>query len=114
MKSIIVTVVALVAFSSFAGCSDSPPSVRVANQRGSKANVQIKQANGNTINHNNVESGTMSNFQGIAEGDIGVTAIIQNEPVSPAVSFNASNENNYTVVILAGDPPTLRVDEQRK
>ena len=114
MKSIVVAVVALVAFASFAGCSESPPSVRVANQRASKANVQIKQANGNTINHNDVEPGTMSNFQGIAEGAIVVTAGIQNESVSPTASFNGSNENNYTIVILAGDPPTLRVDEQSK
>lgn len=24
--------------------------------------------------------------------------------------LNASNNNNYTVAILSGDPPTLRVD----
>lgn len=96
------------------GCTSDPPSVRVANQRGTKANVQFKQANGNTINHNDVEGGTMSNFQDVSEGAIVVTAGIQNEAVSPTVTFNASNDNNYTVVILPGTTPTLRVDSQGK
>jgi hypothetical protein len=55
-----------------------------------------------------------SNFQDVAGGAIVVTAVIQNEPVSPTTAFNASNENNYTVVILGGDPPALRVDAQSK
>jgi hypothetical protein len=114
MKSIIVAIAALAVLSSFTGCSDEPPSVRVANQRATKANVQFKQADGNTINHNEVASGTYSNFQDVAEGDIVVTAVIQNESVSPTTSFNASNNNNYTVVIASGDPPTLRVDTQDK
>jgi predicted small lipoprotein YifL len=114
MKTIIVTLAALAVFSSITGCSDDPPSVRVANQRATKANVQFKQANGNTINHNDVSSGAYSNFQEVAAGAIVVTAEIQNESVSPTTTFNASNDNNYTVVILAGDPPTLRVDTQGK
>jgi len=114
LKSTIIAVAALAVLLSFTGCSDDPPSVRVVNQRATKANVQFKQANGNTINHNDVESGTYSNFQDVAEGAIVVTAVIQNESVSPATTFNASNDNNYTVVILGGDPPTLRVDTQGK
>ena len=111
MKNLIVVLVLL---SSFAGCSDKPPSVQVANQRTTKANVQFKQANGNTINHNDVAAGTMSNLQDIAEGAIVVTAGIQNEPVSPTTTFNATKDNNYTIVILVGNPPTLRVDTQGK
>lgn len=111
MKSIIAAIAVLL---SLTGCSDDPPSVRVANQRATKANVQFKQANGNTINHNDVASGTYSNFQDVAEGGIVVTAVIQNESVSPSTAFNASNENNYTIVILGGNPPTLRVDTQGK
>ncbi len=111
MKHIIV---ALVILSSFIGCSDKPPSVQVSNQRATKANVQIKQANGNTINHNDVVSGTMSNLQDITEGAIVVTAGIQNETVSPTATFTATKDNNYTIVILVGNPPTLRVDTQGK
>ena len=114
MKSIIVAVAALGVLSFFTGCSDDPPSVRVANQRATKANVQFKQANGNTINHNDVASATYSNFQDVAEGAIVVTAVIQEESVSPTTTFNAANNNNYTVVIVSGAPPTLRVDAQDK
>jgi nitrogen regulatory protein PII-like uncharacterized protein len=114
MKNMIVAIAALAVISSFAGCTDDPPSVRVANERATKANVQFKQANGNTINHNDVESGTYSNLQDVAEGTIVITAVIQNESVSPTTSFNASNGENYTVVVVGGDPPMLRVDTQSK
>ncbi len=114
MKSTFIAVAALAVLLSFTGCSDDPPSVRVVNQRATKANVQFKQANGNTINHNDVESGTYSNFQDVAEGAIVVTAVIQNESVSPTTAFNASSDNNCTVVILSGDPPTLSVDTHSK
>jgi len=114
MKSIIVAVAALAVLSSFTGCSDDPPSVRVANERATKANVQFKQANGNTINHNDVVFGSYSSFQDVAEGAIVVTAVIQEESVSPTTTFNASINNNYTVIIVSGDPPTLRVDPQDK
>ena len=69
MKSTLLAVVALAVFSSFTGCAeDDPPSVRVANLRPTKANVQFKQANLYTINHNGVATGTYSAFQDVAEG----------------------------------------------
>lgn len=114
MKTIFVAVFALAIMSSIMGCADDPPAIRVVNQRATKANVQIKQANGNTINHNDVTSVAASNLEDIAEGATVVTAVIQNESVSPTTAFNASNDNNYTVVVLVGDPPTLRVDTQGK
>jgi hypothetical protein len=82
----------------------------VNNQRATKANVQIKQSTDNTINHNDVAPGTLSNYQEIAEGATEVTAEIQDESVSPTAAFNASEDNEYTVVVVSGDPPTLRVD----
>jgi len=110
IKNVLIVATAVAILSSFIGCSEDSPSVRVANQRVTKANVQFKQANGNTINQNDVLSGTNSNFQDIIEGAIVVTAVIQGEAVSPTVTFNASNDNNYTDVIVGGDPPVLRVD----
>ena len=114
MKTLIAVLTALVASACITGCSDDPPSVRVANERATKANVQFQQANGNTINHNEVVGGTFSNLQDVVEGAIHVKAVIQSETVSPTTAFNASENNNYTVVIQAGDPPTLRVDTQDK
>jgi hypothetical protein len=113
MRNVIGIVLGL-AITLWAGCSDKSPSVRVSNQRTTKANVQFKQANGNTINHNDVAPGASSNFQDVAEGQIVVTAVIQNETVSPTTAFNAMKDHNYTVVITNGDPPELRVDTQNK
>ena len=94
-------------------CSEEPPSIRVSNERVSKANVQIKTVN-NTINHNDVAGGTATNYQDVPEGKIDVTAEIQNETVSPITTFNASNDNNYTIVILNTTPPLLKINVTSK
>lgn len=94
-------------------CSDKPPSIRVTNERSTKANVQIKTP-GNTINQNDVAPGTTTNYQEIPEGKTDVTAVIQDESVSPTTTFNASNDNNYTVIILNSTPPALKVNVTSK
>ena len=94
-------------------CSEEPPSIRVSNERTTKANVQIKTVN-NTINHNDVAGGTATNYQDVTEGKIDVTAEIQNETVSPITTFNASNDNNYTIVIVNSNPPVLKVNVSDK
>lgn len=96
------------------GCKDKAPSVRVLNQRIEKANVQFKQADGSTINHNDIVPGAYSSFQDVEEGTIEVKAVIKNEAITPQTTFDAGKDNNYTVMILTGNPPTLRVDVQSK
>lgn len=114
MKRLIALLVAVCVIAIFVGCADKPPSVRAQNLRGNKANVQFKQSNGNTINHNDVQPGTSSNYQDVAPGIIEVKAEMQSEPDIAQKSFVATENNNYTIVILAGDPPTIRIDEQSK
>jgi hypothetical protein len=110
MKNVFFGLVALTFLLNHLGCSNDPPLIRVNNQRATKANIQIKQSTANTINHNDVAPGTFSNYQEIAEGATEVTAEIQDESVSPTAAFNASEGTEYTVVVLSGDPPSLRVD----
>ena len=98
----------------FGGCSDDPPSIRVKNERQNKANVQIKQSNGNTINHNDVQPGAYSSYQNIIAGVVTVKAEMQNEPDLAEKSFVATDNHNYTIVILAGLTPSIRIDEQSK
>jgi hypothetical protein len=98
---------------SIIACSEEAPSIRVSNERVSKANVQIKTVN-NTINHNDVAGGTATIYQDVPEGKIDVTAEIQNETVSPITTFNASNDNNYTIVIVNSNPPVLKVNVSDK
>lgn len=97
----------------FIACSDESPSFRVKNERPTKANVQIKTVN-NTINLNDVQPGTVTNYQDVAEGKVEITAVIQNENVSPTTNFNASNNYNYTIVIVNSTPPILRIDPSSK
>lgn len=95
-------------------CSDEPPSIRIKNERTSKVNVQIKQANGNTININDVEGGTITGYREIVEGATEATAVIQDEQVSPSLPFRTVNDRNYTVAVTNSTPPTIRIDSEDK
>jgi hypothetical protein len=96
------------------GCSTEPPSARIFNERSTKANIQLKPQAGNTININDVAGGAATVYQDIGTGMHLATATIQNESVSPTVAFDASDGNNYTVVVVNSTPPTLRVDASGK
>lgn len=95
-------------------CSDEPPSIRVKNERTNKANVQVKQTNGNTINFNDVSGGTTTAYREIVEGATIATAVIQNEQESPSASFTTYLNKNYTIVITSTNPATLRIDSSDK
>jgi len=113
MKKTLLYIIALAFSIAVIGCSTEPPSVRVHNERTDKANVQIKTTT-TTINQNDVNAGSTTNFQEVAEGNIEATASIQSESVSPTTTFNATNDNNYTIVVVNSNPPTLRVDSSSK
>lgn len=92
------------------GCSDEEePRFRIRNDRPTKANVQVKTSGGNTININDVESGVVTGYDNAAEGIIEATATIQNETVSPTISFFAHNGQSYTIVVVNSTPPTLAI-----
>ena len=112
MNKIWVRIFCLTFLLGIISCADeTDPNIRVRNERADKANVQIKTTGGNTININDVAAGQTTAYQSVAEGNVTVTAVIQNEPVSPTVSFFAAKDIHYTIVILGGDTPTLRVDQ---
>ncbi len=114
MSSFLKDLAVLVLFAVFLGCSSDPPSVRVSNQLTTKANVQYKQSNGNTVNINDVAGGQVTGYRDIVTGRTDVTAVIQDVAVSPTVSFAAEENNNYTIVVVNTNPPTLRVDSESK
>ena len=112
MKNFIVILVGLVLLLALSSCSSSAdPQFRISNQITDKANVQIQTSGGNTININVVEAGQTTSFQSVAEGNITVTVGIQNQSATPTTSFFAYKDNKYTIVIVDGNPPTLRVDQ---
>lgn len=108
MKSFFALLIGVVLLTT--ACSTQPPSVRVQNLRTNKANVQIKLANSNTININDVSAGATTSYQEIVTGSSMATAVIQNEKDSPAILFTADDDKNYTVVIQSGTTPTLKID----
>ena len=108
MKKIVALLLGVILITT--ACSSEPPSVRVQNLRTNKANVQIKLANSNTININDVGAGQTSSYQEIVTGSSMATAVIQNEKESPSILFTASEDKNYTVVIQSGATATLKVD----
>lgn len=109
MKRIVFYFIGIMISLSLIGCSEEPPSLRVRNERPTKANVQIKTVN-NTINHNDVQPGAVTNFQDVAEGKVEITAEIQNESVSPVAVFITTNDHNYTILITGTNPPVLKID----
>lgn len=112
MKRFLLGMIAFASILSMSACSDgADPEFRIKNEWPQKANFQIQTTGGNTININDVQSGQMTAFQSASEGTIVVTAVIQNEPVSPKVTFFARNDTHSTVVLLAGTVPSFRIDQ---
>ncbi|PKL83494.1 MAG: hypothetical protein CVV24_04585 [Ignavibacteriae bacterium HGW-Ignavibacteriae-3] len=113
MKKILVGIFSLVFIIAIIGCSkDADPEFRVRNELSNKANVQIQTSGGNTININDVGAGQTTAYQTTFEGSITATAVIQNESVSPAITFSATKDTRYTLVIQTGSAPSLRVDRE--
>lgn len=113
MKKLINAVLSIAFLLTMVNCSDdTDPKFRIHNEMTDKANVQIQTTGGNTININDVEAGQTTEYQIATEGNITATAVIQNESTSPSVVFFASNDERYTVVIQANNPPSLRVDKE--
>lgn len=113
MKKIILGILSLLFLITINSCgTETDPEFRVSNQRPTKANVQVQTSGGNTININDVEAGVVTAFQTTAEGNVIATAVIQNEAVSPTITFVARKDTRYTIVILTGNTPSLRVDQE--
>lgn len=113
MKKLIPIILSLIFVIAIISCSDeTDPQFRIHNERADKANVQLQTSGGNTVNINDVGAGQSTAYQTVAVGIITATAVIQNESVSPAVTFSTAKDTRYTIVIRTGNPPVLRVDQE--
>ena len=108
--SVILTLVFIVSLSG--RYKDTDPRFHIQNERSNKANVQIQTSGGNTININEVQPGQITGYQSVSEGKIDVTAVVQNESVSPKATFNAGKNNRCTIAIQINNPPSIRVDQE--
>ena len=111
MKVSISRTLFALAFITLLHCSSSSShaQVRVHNLRATKANVQLKDASANTTNINDVEGAATSAYIEVAPGPYTVTAVIQNETVSPTATFTAVADESYTVTVATGVTPTITV-----
>jgi hypothetical protein len=112
MKQFILGFLSIAFLVSMTACSKGDePQFRILNQRLDKANVQIQTSGGNTININDVQYGQTTAYQSTSEGTIVVTAVIQNESVSPTATFSAAKDTRSTIIIQTGNPPSISVDQ---
>jgi hypothetical protein len=97
-------------------CSSDPPSVRVRNERSGteKANVQLHPGSGSTINFNDVQPGQTTGYTEVPENTYRVQASISGVTSPQDATLTAEKDKNYTVVVLAGNPPALRIDVEDK
>jgi hypothetical protein len=59
-------------------CSNDAPRARIINNGTDKASVQIKTSGGNTVNINNVDPGTASDYSSYAAGQVTFTIVVDN------------------------------------
>lgn len=112
-KKILIGIFSLLLLIALSSCSDdTDPKFRIYNERTDKANIQLQTSGGNTININDVEPGQTTAYQIASTGNITATAVIQNESISPTLTFFADNDERYSVVIKSGNPPILIVTHE--
>ncbi|MBE2279293.1 MAG: DUF4397 domain-containing protein [Ignavibacteriaceae bacterium] len=113
MKKIFYTILVIGMMIVNISCADEPePEIRVLNSRLNKANVQFKTDAGNTVNINDVEPGQLTTYQDLDKGNLTVSAVIQDEPVKPVITFFAVKGIKYTIVIVGGQVASLRIDRE--
>lgn len=108
MKNISICILSFVFFLIINGCShNTNPQFRIRNEQLNKVKVNIRTSGNSNLSTNNIEPGQTTEYQTVPEGNITAVAITQNE----SVSFLAAKNTHYTIVISAGKPPSLKVDE---
>ncbi|HEX8548436.1 MAG TPA: hypothetical protein VF691_15855 [Cytophagaceae bacterium] len=89
-------------------CKDEPPQARILNNGASKASVQIKTSNGNTVNINNVDPGTASGYVAYAPGEITFTLSVNAKDYVKVVPMGncyyydiaIDKDNNITTAVI--------------
>lgn len=108
MKNIFIVFLSIVLFVFINGCSSNvDPQFRIRNEQLNKVSVKIQTSGNNSLSTNDVEPGQTTSYQTASIGNITVTSVNQNE----SVSFLAAKNAHYTIIISAGKPPSLRVDQ---
>ena len=91
-------------------CNDEDPQARITNNGTQTASVQVKTSGGNTLNINNVVSGTTSDYANYAAGQTTFTLKVNNVDYTKTVEVSKCHE--YTVAIDRNNVVTV-IDTDR-
>lgn len=108
MNRIITIFTSIMLFSIFIGCAKNPaPQFRIRNDQAVKVNVKVQTSTNEKIAINDIGYQQTTPYQDVAEGNLTVTSVTQNE----SFSFLAEKNTKYTVIISEGKPPMMVVDK---
>lgn len=111
MKQTLTGIICFTAFILLYGhVADTDPQFRIKNEQSEEINVQIETSNGATVTIDDIQPGETTEFQSAPVGDIAAKAVIENVSLSPSDSFFATKNTRYTVVVISGSSPMLRID----
>ncbi|GAB3241856.1 hypothetical protein GCM10027346_37740 [Hymenobacter seoulensis] len=85
------------ALSSCNKCEEEAPRVRIANNGTQRASVQVQTTGGNTVNLNNVDPGTSSDYASYAPGQATFTLKVNNVDYAKTLAVEECHE--YTIAI---------------
>jgi uncharacterized protein YacL len=88
-------------------CDNQQPRARILNNGTGSVSVQIKTSDGNTVNINNVDSKTASDYASYAAGQITFTITVNKTPYVKDVPVG--NCNDYDIAIDANNVITVKV-----
>jgi hypothetical protein len=98
---ILGAIVMTFAFASCKKCKNEDPSARIVNDGTIKASVQIQTSNGNTVNINNIEPGTSSDYASYAPGNCKFTVSVGSANAIETVDMYQCY--NYDIIIDASN-----------
>lgn len=105
LASLVVVAAAL----AFLGCGDSH-NVTVVNQCQEKVNVQLKSADGKTVNLNGIEAGQEDGAM-IGLGPTDVKAVFPRGNLEATTGFKAEEGGSYKLIIR-GNPPGIFLERE--
>jgi hypothetical protein len=101
MKKILVLLlfagVAALGITSCKKCKNEDPRARITNNGTNKASVQIKTSNGNTVNINNVDPGTSSDYASYAAGTVTFTITVNGNTYEKTVDMQECYEYDIAI-----------------
>jgi hypothetical protein len=108
---IIITILGLfsISMNSCNKCKGEDPAARIINNGTSDASVQIKTSGGNTININNVATGTSSDYSSYASGEVTFTITVAQidyveiVTMSECTDYDIAIDNNNNITTEAVD-----------